>query len=206
MSSTQAASQLTATKFHFDVDRLAISGGESTLNRRWLIEFVTHLQKLNSDPKARIHIDTNAAILTSDYIDDLVGAGMTDIGPDLKGLSVDTFMKITKIKDKVLADKYLKTSWNAVKYILRNYSDEVFLGVGIPFNNTFMKLEELSEIGAVLAGWNPEVQVTVLDYRPEFRASTLQRPSLREMKRVKEVLIGSGLTNVICQTITGYIK
>ncbi|MFX0086674.1 MAG: radical SAM protein [Candidatus Hodarchaeota archaeon] len=206
LSPLQAASQLTATRLHFDVDRLAISGGESILNRRWLLEFVTHLKKLNSDSKTRIHIDTNAAILTSDYIDDLVVAGMTDIGPDLKGFSIDTFMKITNIKDKELADKYLKTSWNAVKYTLENYKDEVFLGVGIPFNNTFMNLEELAEIGTVLAGWDPNIQVTVLDYRPEFRASFLKRPSLHEMRIVKDVLIGSGLTNVICQTLTGYIK
>ncbi len=206
LSPLQAASQLTSARFQFDVDRLAISGGESTLNRRWLLEFVTYLKKLNSDPNTRIHIDTNAAILTSDYIDDLVVAGMTDIGPDLKGFSIDTFMKISNIKDREIADKYLKTSWKAVKYILENYKDEIFLGVGIPFNKTFLNLEELYKIGVVLARWDPDIQVTVLDYRPEFRATFLQRPSFREMKIVKDTLRTSGLTNVICQTTTGYIK
>lgn len=69
-----------------------------------------------------------------------------------------------------------------------------------------MKLEELAEIGVTLAGWDSEIQATILDYRPEFRASFLERPSLREMKKVKEVLTDSGLTNVICQTTIGYIK
>jgi len=45
-------------------------------------------------------VDTNATILTRDYIDELVEAGVTDIGPDLKGCYPETFMRITGIEDK----------------------------------------------------------------------------------------------------------
>ena len=39
-----------------EVDRMAISGGESTLNRSWLIQFVKILRKLNPDKEARLKI------------------------------------------------------------------------------------------------------------------------------------------------------
>ncbi|MFX1285519.1 MAG: radical SAM protein [Promethearchaeota archaeon] len=206
LSPKEAACELTAKRKQYQVDRLAISGGESTLNRKWLIQFVQQLKKLNSDKSARIHIDTNAAILTPDYIDELIEAGMTDIGPDLKGIQLDTFMKITNQKFKGLAKKYLETSWNAVKYIIDKYCGMVFMGVGIPFNRTFMSLEEVFEIGSKLASWDPSTQVTVLDYRPEFRAHTIDRPSYKDMLQVKNTLEESGLKKVICQTSGGYIQ
>jgi pyruvate formate lyase activating enzyme len=201
-----ASRRLTEIRHRYNVDRMAISGGESTLNRQWLIEFIENLHKLNTDQDARIHIDTNAAILTPDYIDDLVEAGMTDIGPDLKGARLETFMKITRATDENLANKYLTTSWDAVKYILDYYADEVFIGVGIPYNNTFMSFEELFEIGNTLMKWDPNLQITVLDYRPEFRAQTLKRPSYQEMVQIKDLLKGIGLKMVICQTYQGHIQ
>ncbi|MFX0182149.1 MAG: radical SAM protein [Candidatus Hodarchaeota archaeon] len=197
--------RLTEIRHQYNVDRMAISGGESTLNRQWLIEFVENLHKLNTDQDARIHIDTNAAILTPDYIDDLIEAGMTDIGPDLKGARLETFMKITHLTDENLAQKYLTTSWEAVKYILDYYADKVFMGVGIPYNNTFMSFEELSEIGNMLMKWDPNIQITVLDYRPEFRAQALKRPSYQEMVQIKDLLNGIGLKKVVCQTYRGHI-
>lgn len=37
----------------------------------------------NDDPKGRLHLDTNASLLTKDYIDELIEAGITDIGIQL---------------------------------------------------------------------------------------------------------------------------
>ena len=206
LSPEEAVLKLTAERKRYQVDRMAISGGESTLNRKWLLQFVKQLKELNPDKDARIHVDTNAAILTTDYIDELIASGMTDIGPDLKGIHLETFMKITNQENKELAKKYLKTSWNAVKYILEEYPDRIFMGVGIPFNQAYMSLDEIFEIGSALVKWDPEVQVTVLDYRPEFRAQNLIRPTIKEMSEVKNVLEGSGLKKVICQTSKGYIQ
>ncbi len=80
------------------------------------------------------------------------------------------------------------------------------MGVGIPFNQAFMSLDEIFEIGLALVKWDPEVQVSVLDYRPEFRAQNLIRPTTKEMSEVKNALEGSGLKKVICQTSKGYIQ
>ena len=206
LSPEETVQKLTAERKRYQVDRMAISGGESTLNRKWLLQFVKQLKELNPDKDARIHVDTNAAILTTDYIDELIASGMTDIGPDLKGIHLETFMKITNQENKELAKKYLKTSWNAVKYILEEYPDRIFMGVGIPFNQACMSLDEIFEIGSALVKWDPEVQVTVLDYRPEFRAQNLIRPTIKEMSEVKNALEGSGLKKVICQTSKGYIQ
>ena len=83
MTPSEAAERLTVARKKFGVDRMAISGGESTLNRAWLTGYVKSLKSLNSDEVARIHIDTNGSILTKDYIDELIDAGMTDIGIDV---------------------------------------------------------------------------------------------------------------------------
>jgi pyruvate formate lyase activating enzyme len=73
----EAAGMMTSAGKRYGVDRLAISGGECTLNQRWLLEYLEHLRRLN--PGARLHVDTNGSILVPGYLDRLVEAGMTDI-------------------------------------------------------------------------------------------------------------------------------
>ncbi|MEM3629793.1 MAG: hypothetical protein QXY18_00050 [Nitrososphaerota archaeon] len=130
---------------------------------------------------------------------------MTDIGPDLKGLYTETFMKITGIEDKELAEKYLKTAWNAFKYIINNYKDKVFIGIGIPYNKDLISLEEIIKIGNEVYKIDSEVQVCVLDYRPEFRRINISRPSYEEMVKIWKFLKEIGLKIVICQAEYGYI-
>lgn len=205
LSPRKAAKLLTRARRTYGVDRIAISGGESTLNRPWLIQLVAELRRLNPDPDARIHIDTNAVMLTPDYLDELVARGMTDIGPDTKGLELETFSCITGITNPELAEKLHRTEWGAIKHLVTQYFDEIFIGIGIPYNFELISLEEIQRIGETLASWEPDVQVCVLDYRPEFRASQLIRPTFDEMVNVKRILEQAGLTAVICQTTRGHI-
>lgn len=201
----EAARRMTAARQQFSVDRMAISGGESTLNRRWLLDYVRELKELNPDPNARIHVDTNGSILTRDYIDELVEAGMTDVGPDLKGFYLESFVRITEVQDRDLAERYHTTAWNAVRYLLEKYKDRVFTGVGIPYNRKLMSVQELEMMGEKLSEIDPEIQVCVLDYRPEFKRQNLVKPSYEEMEEVHRVLNGKGLKTVICQTERGHI-
>jgi len=203
----EAAANLTYMRKRFRVDRMAISGGEATLNHRWLLEYFKELKRLNPDSKARLHLDTNATILTKERIDDLIEVGVTDIGPDLKALRVETFQKLTNIDDRALAEIYLRTSWEAVKYIADNYYPErVFMGVGIPYNKFIHPdLDEIYEMGLKIASINPEIQVCGLDYRPEFRKRDIIQPTPEEMKRVKKTLEEAGLKKVIVQTSRGHI-
>ena len=205
LTPSEAAVLMTAARSRYGVDRMAISGGESTLNRLWLVSFIRELKRLNPDERARFHVDTNATLLTPGYIDDLVAAGMTDIGPDLKGLFLDTFMAITGIRDGALAERYRNTAWDAVKYLLEHHAGRLFVGIGIPYNRAFISHDEVAAMGEAIARIDPAVQVCVLDYRPAFRRENLQRPTVQEMQEVGQVLKGAGLTTVICQTGRGHI-
>jgi len=201
----RAAKIMTRKRRVHGVDRMAISGGECTLNRRWLIAYLRELRRLNPDKEARFHVDTNAVILTRDYIDDLVNAGMTDIGPDVKGLDVDTFVRISGLKDKELAKKFLETEWNAVKHLLDQYWGKIFIGIGLLYNPKLISLEEVQRIGERIASIETDVQVCVLDYRPEFRRQDITRPAFDEMVQVRNLLEDTGLRCVICQTDKGHI-
>ena len=63
LSPAEAARIMSYERRRFGVDRMAISGGESTLNRKWLLEYLKELKRLNRDEKARLHVDTNAVVL-----------------------------------------------------------------------------------------------------------------------------------------------
>jgi len=204
-SPEKTAKILTHTRRALGVDRIALSGGESTLNRPWLTQLVSELRKLNSDPAVRIHVDTNAVVLTPDYIDELVTLGMTDIGPDIKGLELATFSQITGINEPIFAKKLHETEWCAIKHLLDHYVGQIFIGIGITYNTAFITLEEIQRIGDKIVRWEPSVQICVLDYRAEFRCSDLVRPSYKEMLEVKRVLKDTGLTTVICQTVRGHL-
>lgn len=201
----EAAEVMTKLRNKFKVDRIAISGGECTLNRRWLIEYLKELKKLNPDKEARLHVDTNGSLLTEDYIDELVNAGMTDIGIDLKSLKTETFMIITGLKDNKLAEIYKETAWQAVRYIIENYRDKVFIGIGIPYNKKLISLEEIEMMGKEIFKIDPEIQICVLDYRPEFRKGDISYPEYQEMEKIYKTLKNIGLKTVTCQTKYGYI-
>ena len=205
LSPREAAERMTEARYKFGVDRMAISGGESTLNKGWLLEYVRELKKLNIDANARIHVDTNGSILTKDYIDELVEAGMTDVGPDLKGFYLESFMRITGMEDRDLAERYQHTAWQAVSYLIEDYKDRVFTGVGIPYNSKLISVEEIGMMGERLSKIDPELQVCVLDYRPEFKKQDLVKPGYDEMVAIHRVLSGKGLKTVVCQTKYGHI-
>jgi pyruvate formate lyase activating enzyme len=198
----EAAVLLSNMRRIYRVHRMTFSGGECTLNKAWLIQAIKELKKLNQDAKARIHVDTNGSLLTNDYIDQLVSAGMSDIGIDLKGLRLETFQRITGVQEGKAGEFYLENAWSAVKYLLENY--HVFVGIGVPYNKALISREEIQEIGERIAGISEKVQVCVLDYRPAFRRE-LEPPSIEEMKEVKEILNGAGLKNVIAQTAQGHL-
>lgn len=81
----EAAAKLSKARRAYVVDRMAVSGGEPTLNKRWLLSFFKELRGLNPDERARIHLDSNGTLLTEGYVDELVEAGATGIGVEPKG-------------------------------------------------------------------------------------------------------------------------
>lgn len=201
----EAALLMSDTRRCYRVDRMAISGGECTLNKKWLLQYLSELKKQNPDKNARFHVDTNGSILTKDYLDKLVETGMTDIGIDLKSSELNTFQHITGVMDKELAKKYLDTAWNSVRYLMDKYADKVFVGIGIPYNKELISLKEIGKMGEKIREIDERVQVCVLDYRPAFRRMDIQMPEYEEMVNVWKILNGTGLKTVICQTTKGHI-
>ena len=200
----EAARRLTMVRKDLGLNRMTISGGESTLNRTWLTLFLKEARILNPDPDARFHIDTNGSLLSHDFLDELVDAGMTDIGIDLKALETDTFIKITGLSDRDLAENYKETAWEAVRYLTHNYAGKVFVGVGIPYNRDFTSPSEISRMGQRIFAIAHSLQVTVLNYRREFRSNIVQ-PKDTEMMALRDILRDIGLKRVIVQTTAGNI-
>lgn len=203
LEAEEAAELLLGQKRLHGIDRLAISGGECTLNREWLLNLLEVIREIDSN--VHIHIDTNATILTPDYIDELVDRGMTDAGIDLKSLRIPTFQQITGLQDEKLAKKYLETAWKAMEYIIDVYSEEIFLGIGIPYNKGLISKEEIKKMGERIYELKADVQLCILDYRAEFRRKDLTRPSPHEMLGLKTMLNDIGLETVIVQTLRGHL-
>lgn len=203
MEAEETAMILLGLQRQHQVDRIAVSGGESTLNPQWLLELIKHIRKADDD--VHIHVDTNGTILTPPYIDELVKAGMTELGVDLKGIRTSTFQEITGLNDSKLAEQYLKTSWAAVEHVIGEYSDDLFLGIGIPYNKDLISMEEVGEMGIRIVNLKEDIQVCILDYRGEFRRKALLLPSYSEMMEVKGTLNETGLKTVIAQTPEGHI-
>lgn len=204
MTPEEAAVAVVECHKRYNTKGIAVSGGEPTINRRWLVEFFREVSK-KVKPKVRRHLDSNGTVLTPDYIDEIVEAGCNNIGVEPKCLYVDTYMKITGIENRDLAKKYLETSWRAIEYIYENYSDRVYLGVGLVYNKTLVSLDEIAEAGRKIASIDRKIQVTVLDYFPAFRRRDIKRPTVWEMLEVKKVLEDQGLETVIVQTVAGHI-
>ncbi|HDI02213.1 MAG TPA: radical SAM protein, partial [Ignisphaera sp.] len=79
----EAAEEVVLCHQRYETRGIAISGGEPTINRRWLVEFFKEVSK-RVPPKVRKHLDSNGTVLTPDYIDELIEAGCNNIGIEPK--------------------------------------------------------------------------------------------------------------------------
>ncbi|MHB1128175.1 MAG: radical SAM protein [Bacillota bacterium] len=177
--------------------RIGISGGEPTLNRRWLVEFIHGLRTKFRD--LRIQVDTNASLLTKDYIDELYDAGMTDISLDIKGMDLNTFIKCTGVENRELAQEYLLTSWQCIEYITGTYAGKLFYTVGLPFHPDFITGEELLRMGSRLASLEKDMDVNLIVYQPAFRMRNAAPPPDADIDEALELLNSTGIKRVWCQ-------
>jgi len=176
---------------------IGISGGEPTLNRTWLIETIRHLRQ--ALPDSRVQLDTNASLLTPDYIDEVVEAGITDVSPDVKALDLETFMKVTGVVPEELARRYLNTSWDAVRYFHERYGRQVFMAVSLPCHPRIHSKAELEAMAAALVSINPEMRVTLIEYQPAFRCRDWPFLTEKTMQQARQILESAGLRHVIVQ-------
>ncbi|MGB9837974.1 radical SAM protein [Methanothermobacter sp.] len=198
----ETAMMLLGVESIYRTGTVTFSGGECTLNRSWLSGSVRRVREL--DGGINIHVDTNGTVLTPPYIDELAEAGMNRIGIDIKGRRLKTFMGITGLSDPEKARVYLENSWNAFSYISEEHHG-IFMGLGVPYNSALISTREIAEMASEIVSVSADVQVTLLDYRPEFRLKDIQRPSVPEMLEVRDLMLDEGLRRVIVQTSSGFI-
>ena len=149
--------------------------------------------------QSRIQLDTNASLLTSEYIDQLVEAGVTDISPDIKACHLDAFMKISGIDSSTQAAAYLKTSWEAIRYLDAAHSKTVFMAVSFPCHPRIHSETELYAMGQSLASINPDIPVTLIEYQPAFRAKNWPWLTPDAMNQARDIVKSAGLRRIIVQ-------
>ncbi|KLU58679.1 cyclic pyranopterin monophosphate synthase [Peptococcaceae bacterium CEB3] len=196
----QAAEIMERGRVRSGVSKISLTGGEITLNRPWLMQFLREFKTLCSLPEVTIQLDSNASFLSPDYIDQLFEAGITDISPDVKGLYLDTYMRFTGGHDRELAELNVKTSWQAVEYLLQEYMQKMFIVLAIPYHAAFIGMEEIQEIARRIFALNPDVCISLIDYQPAFRRRDLPATSTKGMEEVHQILLDSGLRRVLWQT------
>ena len=180
---------------------VGISGGEPTLNRDWLLQTVQKLRQ--AAPDIRIQLDTNGSLLTPEYIDELVIAGITDISPDLKAVDPKTFCRLCGIGSEQTARMYLETSWEAVRYIDDKYRDRVFMAVSLPYHPMFHSREELCQAAKAISAINRKLPVTLIEYQPAFRLRDLPFLDPTVMQEARQTVLDAGLENVLLQGGSG---
>ncbi len=180
---------------------IGISGGEPTLYRKWLVATVRQLRQ--AAPESRIQLDTNASVLTPDYIDELIAAGVTDVSPDLKALRLETFMKISGVRKKEDARHYMQTAWRAIDYLQTNCGDKVFMAVSIPCHPKIHSKSELEAMAGALAALSPEIPVTLTELQPAFRNRSWPSLHRQAMEEALEFVKGVGLKRVMIQGGSG---
>ena len=176
---------------------IGISGGEPTLNRPWLIDTVQQLRR--SVPESRIQLDTNASLLTPNYIDELIAAGVTDISPDFKAFEINTFMTLSGVHDKKQAHRYMRTVWQAIEYLQAKYADQIFMAVSIPCHPQIHTKTELESMAAALAALNPDIPVTLTELQPAFRLRHWPHISQKTMEEAAKFLENKGLRKIMIQ-------
>lgn len=177
---------------------IGISGGEPTINRPWLVDTVQQLRR-RSAPGSRIQLDTNASLLTPDYIDELIAAGVTDVSPDFKAFEIKTFMALSGVHDKKQATRYMRTGWQAIEYLHARYADQIFMAVSIPCHPRLHTRSELEAMAAALAGLNPDIPVTLTELQPAFRNRHWAHVSQKTMEEAAGFLENKGLRRILIQ-------
>lgn len=199
LTAKETAKALTSQAVFWGAKQIAITGGEPTLNKKWLLNLVREIKSLSETIK--VHVDTNGSLLTSEYLDELTYSGMDAITIDIKAARLETFMKITGLVNKGLAERFFNRAWKAVKHTLD--VGRVDVVVGLPYNEELISFEEFQEVGCKLRMLSEDIKVTIIPYMPAFRRRNMAKPSIEKLKKAYSILKDEGLKNVVCQVGVG---
>ncbi len=95
------------------LEEAVITGGESTLNRQYLVDLVSHLKEFVGG----IVLDTNGYFLDDAYLEELIEAGLTEVVFDLKAWDEKLHVWYTGYSNKrILAN--IRNAYGKVKLVV----------------------------------------------------------------------------------------
>ena len=157
------------------LEEAVITGGESTLNRHYLVDLVSHLKEF----VGWIVLDTNGYFLDDAYLAELIEAGLTEVVFDLKAW------------DKKLHEWYTGYSNKRILANIRNAYGKVKLVVNTVYIPGIVDDTEIENIAQFLAeiDSNGEIDYRINRFRAELSPEQIARnPYPEEIARAYSIV------------------
>lgn len=148
-------------------EEIIITGGESTLNRDYLLELVFELNFSN------VIIETNGYFLDEKYIDDLVKAGLKEVMLDLKTYNED------------LHEWYTGFSNHPVLKNVGVIHDKTKLIIKTVYLPGIIDEVEIKNIARFISKIDPEIEYRINDFKPSKGIS--RSPTDLEMEKAYSI-------------------
>jgi len=164
--------KMAANEYYGDgqLEEAVITGGESTLNRHYLVDLVSHLKEFVE----WIVLDTNGYFLDATYLDELIAAGLAEVVFDLKAW------------DEKLHEWYTGYSNKQILANIRNAYGKVKLVVNTVYIPGIVDDPEIEQIAQFLAeiDTNGEIDYRINRFRAELSPEQMSRnPYPEEIER-----------------------
>jgi pyruvate formate lyase activating enzyme len=159
-------------------EEIIVTGGESTLNRDYLIDIVS---KLNF---SYVIIETNGYLLDEGYIDDLIEAGAKEFMIDLKAYDNDLHKWYSGFSNRIIL-KNMRYISKKTRIIIKT--------VYIP---SIINEVEIEKISQYISSIDPEIEYRINVFKPKKGISRtptqheMEKAYIKVKKHLKNVIIG----------------
>lgn len=157
------------------LEEAVITGGEPTLDRRYLLELVSRLKEV----VGWIVLDTNGTLLDRAYLEELINAGITEVMVDLKAWDENLHVWYTGCTNKGIVEN-IKNAYGKVKLVVST--------VYIP---GIVAEREIEQIAKFLAGIDKkgEIEYRINRFRAEQSYEKIARnPYPGEIERAYAIV------------------
>lgn len=157
------------------LEEVVITGGEPTLNRRYLVNLVAHLKEFVS----WIVLDTNGYFLDDAYLQELIEAGLTEVMFDLKAWDEKLHVWYTGYSNRRIVEN------------IRNAYGKVKLVVNTVFVPGLVDEREIEKIARFLSELEDkeEIEYRINRFRAELSHEKIARnPYPEEIERTYSII------------------
>ena len=168
----------TATNEYYgdgQLEEAVITGGESTLNRHYLVDLVAHLKEFVK----WVVLDTNGYFLDATYLDELIAAGLAEVVFDLKAWDEKRHEWYTGYSNKrILAN--IRNAYGKVKLVVNT--------VYIPGIVDDPEIEQIAQFLAEI-DTNGDIDYRINRFRAELSPEQMSRnPYPEEIERAYSIV------------------